>query len=119
MTQALGFAAASQQQYNPFLDLAIPEDQNNTLNENCPNANDGTQQKDEWLSVFATPIAQRLEEAAPGSSLTNNDIFNLMAMCPFESIAKRRPSDFCGIFTKEEFREFEYHGDVEKYYKTG
>lgn len=42
-----------------------------------------------------------------------------MAMCPFESMAKQRTSDFCSLFIDEEFKQFEYHGDVEKYYKTG
>ena len=72
-----------------------------------------------WLKAFAPPIAKRLEEAAPGSSLSDQDVFNVMAMCPFESVAKERISEFCLLFTDDEFKQFEYHGDVEKYYKTG
>lgn len=114
-----GFAAASQQRYNPYLNVVIPETQNNTLFEQCPNAGMGTKEKNIWLSVYAPTILKRLEEAAPGVELDNEDIFNLLAMCPFETMAKQRPSDFCGLFTYDEFKQFEYHGDIEKFYKTG
>ncbi|KAH8078392.1 acid phosphatase [Cristinia sonorae] len=116
---SIGFTTASSQQYHPEINVVIPEDQNNTLKEDCPRAGDGKEQKDEWLNVFAPPIADRLNKAAPGAGITNSDVFHLMAMCPFETIAKQRPSEFCRLFTDEEFLEFEYHGDVEKYYKTG
>ena len=42
-----------------------------------------------------------------------------MAMCPFDSVAKETLSPFCTMFTEEDFRAFEYYGDLEKYYKTG
>ena len=118
-TSGLGFAAASHQHINPTIAVIIPENQNNTLNNHCPNAKNGTKEKGVWLKAFATPIAKRLEEAAPGTSLSNQDVFNLMAMCPFESMTKERISEFCLLFTDDEFKQFEYHGDVEKYYKTG
>ena len=84
-----------------------------------PECWDGHKEKNIWLSVYAPTILKRLEEAAPGVELDNEDIFNLLAMCPFETMAKQRPSDFCGLFTYDEFKQFEYHGDIEKFYKTG
>ena len=42
-----------------------------------------------------------------------------MAMCPFESVAKEALGPFCTLFSEDEFRAFEYRGDLEKYYKTG
>lgn len=116
---AEGFAAASSQRYNPVVNVIIPEDQNNTLKEGCPLSGDGEEEKNAWLSTYAPPIVRRLKKAAPGANITKEDVFKLMAMCPFETIAKQKPSKFCGLFTDEEFLEFEYHGDVEKYYKTG
>lgn len=111
---------------------------NNTLNNDCPNAADGTAQMDIWLHHFAPPIAKRLNKAARGANLTDEDVFGLMAMCPFESIARARVtaytqeeegeddftkkkarSPFCDLFTEEEWLAFEFRGDVEKYYKTG
>ncbi|KAI0789298.1 acid phosphatase [Abortiporus biennis] len=115
----VGFSAASQQRYNPTVDVILPENQNNTLFNDCPNAGDGSKEMATWLSVFAPPIVRRLENVAPGSNVTEHDIFNLLAMCPFETIAKQRASEFCGLFTYDEFKQFEYHGDVEKFYKTG
>ena len=82
----------------------------------------------ERLSVFAPRLVKRLSEAAPGAELNASLVFGLMAMCPFESVAKAgvregkgkegEGSRFCALFD-EEFRDFEYHGDVEKYYKDG
>ncbi|CDO72281.1 hypothetical protein BN946_scf184970.g133 [Trametes cinnabarina] len=114
-----GFAAASHQRYQPYLNVIISEEYNNTLNNDCPNAGDGTREMEIWRSAFAPPIAKRLSRGAPGAELTNDDVFNLMAMCPFESVAKETMSPFCAMFTEDEFRAFEYHGDLEKYYKTG
>ncbi|KAH9948287.1 acid phosphatase [Amylocystis lapponica] len=92
---------------------------NSTLNNYCPNAGSGEAHMDKWLSIFAPPIKARLNKAAPGAHLTNTDVFNLLAMCPFETVATEAPSAFCALFTKDDFRAFEYHGDIEKYYKTG
>ncbi|KAL7279575.1 hypothetical protein ACG7TL_005975 [Trametes sanguinea] len=115
----VGFAAASHQRYQPYLNVIISEEYNNTLNNDCPNAGDGTPEMETWRSVFAPSIAERLTKGAPGATLTNEDVFHLMAMCPFESVAKETMSPFCAMFTEDEFRAFEYHGDLEKYYKTG
>lgn len=72
-----------------------------------------------WMSHFAPPITKRLLKGAPGVNLTNVDVFNLLAMCPFESVAKEALSPFCSMFTEDDFRAFEYTGDLEKYYRTG
>ncbi|OCH87938.1 acid phosphatase [Obba rivulosa] len=115
----VGFAAASRQRYNPSVDLILSEERNNTLNNDCPNAGDGSEQMDEWLGVFAPAVAERLNKAAPGADLGAEDVFNLLAMCPFETLARQRASPFCALFNEDDFRAFEYHGDLEKYYKTG
>ncbi|KAI0629941.1 acid phosphatase [Trametes polyzona] len=115
----VGFAAASHQRYQPYLNVIISEEYNNTLNNDCPNAGDGSRETNIWLSHFAPPIAKRLLKGAPGANLSNMDIFNLLAMCPFETVAEETMSPFCSMFTEDDFRAFEYHGDLEKYYKTG
>ncbi len=71
------------------------------------------------MSVFGPPIAARLNKAAPGANLNATHVFHLLAMCPFESVAKETMSPFCAMFTEDDFRAFEYYGDLEKYYKTG
>ena len=127
LTSATGFAAASRNRYHPHLNAILPEDANSTLKQDCPNAPDGSAQTNAWLSVFAPRLVERLSEAAPGAELNASLVFDLMAMCPFESVAKAgegkgkegEGSRFCALFDEEEFRDFEYHGDVEKYYKDG
>ncbi|KAI0823286.1 acid phosphatase [Trametes gibbosa] len=115
----VGFAAASHQRYQPYLNVIISEEYNNTLNNDCPNAGNGTRETGIWLSQFAPSIAKRLLEGAPGVELTNTDVFGLLAMCPFESVALETMSPFCSMFTQDDFRAFEYYGDLEKYYRTG
>ena len=92
---------------------------NNTLNQDCPNGADGTEQTNTWISVFASSIAARLNKAAPGANLNATHVFYLLAMCPFDTVAKETLSPFCSMFTEDDFRGFEYYGDLEKYYKTG
>ena len=114
-----GFAAASRHHYNPTIDTILSEKINNTLNNDCDNAADGTKEKDQWLDVFAPPIIERLTKAAPGAKLQKEDVHRLLALCPFETVAFERPSPFCDLFTDGEFKAMEYYGDIEKYYKTG
>ncbi|KAI0693629.1 acid phosphatase [Cerioporus squamosus] len=115
----VGFAAASSQRYQPYLNVIISEEYNNTLNQDCPNAEDGSREIGIWLSIFGPPIAARLNKAAPGARLNATHVFHLLAMCPFESVAKGTMSPFCSMFSEDDFRAFEYYGDLEKYYKTG
>ncbi|RPD56732.1 acid phosphatase [Lentinus tigrinus ALCF2SS1-7] len=115
----VGFAAASHQRYQPYLNTIISEEYNNTLNQDCPNAEDGSREIGIWLSIFGPPIAARLNKAAPGAKLNETHVFHLLAMCPFESVAKETMSPFCAMFKEEDFHAFEYYGDLEKYYKTG
>ncbi|KAH9849480.1 acid phosphatase [Lenzites betulinus] len=115
----VGFAAASHQRYQPYLNVIISEEYNNTLNNDCPNAGNGTRETGIWVSHFAPPIAKRLLKGAPGAALTNTDVFGLLAMCPFESVALETMSPFCSMFSQDDFRAFEYYGDLEKYYRTG
>ena len=110
---------ASRHAYNPTIDQVLSEQVNNTLNDDCPNASDGEKEKNQWLDVFAPRILHRLKKWAPGANLSKEDVHRLLAICPFETIAHRRPSPFCDLFTNKDFRYLEYYGDVEKYYKTG
>ncbi|KAI0642835.1 acid phosphatase [Trametes meyenii] len=115
----VGFAAASHQRHQPYLNVIISEEYNNTLNNDCPNAGDGSRETGVWLSHFAPALAARLLEGAPGATLNDTDVYALLAMCPFESVAAEALSPFCAMFTEDDFRAFEYYGDLEKYYRTG
>ncbi|KAH9931261.1 histidine phosphatase superfamily [Fomitopsis serialis] len=123
-----GFADSSHGKVKPVVDLLLSEKVNDTLDNNCPNASEAEEEMATWLHQFAPPIAKRLRKAAPGANVSEDDTFGLMAMCPFESIAnanaephlkKNAHSKFCNLFAEDEWPAFEYHGDIEKYYKTG
>ncbi|KAL0960773.1 hypothetical protein HGRIS_005794 [Hohenbuehelia grisea] len=115
-----GFSAASHHVFNPVLNVIISEDGNNTLEDSlCPNAGNSAVQTQQWAQVFATPIADRLNQGAPGANLTAVDIFNLISLCPFDSVAKETKGPFCDIFDDAAFQGFEYTGDLDKFYGTG
>ncbi|KAH8106453.1 phosphoglycerate mutase-like protein [Phellopilus nigrolimitatus] len=115
-----GFAHASNGKAVPSLDLILRESLNDTLDDSmCPNAGDSDKYTDAWQSVYATPIAARLNAAAPDANLTVDDVSSLISLCPFDTLAKETPSAFCSLFNQSDFYGFEYLGDLSKYYGTG
>jgi hypothetical protein len=92
---------------------------NDTLHNKCPNAGDSDEQTDEWLSIYGTPIAARLNSQAPGANLNPDDVYSIMSLCPFETVYRESFSPFCALFSDAEFEQFEYSGDLDKYYNTG
>ncbi|KAH7923636.1 acid phosphatase [Leucogyrophana mollusca] len=115
-----GFAYASNQQYAPVLSVIIDQSTNDTLDDNmCPNVGTSDDETTDWADVFAPAIADRINAAAPGASLSNSDIVNLMMLCPFETVANEAPSPFCDLFTLDEFNSYEYYGDLTDYYGNG
>lgn len=112
----------------PPLPLQIlSEDANNTLNDECPGAPSPDPYTNAWLHRFAPPILYRLVSMAQGARLEEEDVRRLIGICVFESIAMAREthgkgkakSKFCDLFSYEDWKEWEYWGDIEKYYKTG
>ena len=85
----------------------------------CPNAGDGDDEQAEWLAAAFVLPTDRLNKGAPGANLTTEDVYNIMALCPFDSLAHVRLSPLCQMFDDEEFELFEYANDVDKYYGTG
>ncbi|KAF8653453.1 hypothetical protein AX16_003928 [Volvariella volvacea WC 439] len=116
----LGVALASNNIYRPQLSVILPENLNDTLDDSmCPAAGDSDVQTEQWLDIYGPPIAARLNAWAPGANLTGDDIFDLISLCPFDSVAKQTFSPFCALFTEEDLEGFEYNGDLDKYYGTG
>ncbi|KJA17736.1 hypothetical protein HYPSUDRAFT_146103 [Hypholoma sublateritium FD-334 SS-4] len=111
----LGFSIASNHVLNPPLAVG-----NDTLDDSmCPNAGSSDAQTGVWTAIYGAPIAARLNAAAPGANLTAADISAFIPICPFESAAKDATSPFCALFTPAEFAQFEYFGDLDKFYGTG
>lgn len=96
------------------------EQSNDTLDNNmCPNAGTSDAQTGVWQSIYATPIAERLNAAAPGANLTTADVTNLISLCPFDTLFRETRGPFCDLFTQEDFDGFEYFNDLDKFYGTG
>ena len=85
----------------------------------CPASHSSKDEMKAFIDVAAQHIADRLNSAAPGANLDPQDAYALMHLCPFETLAKERPSPFCPLFSKEDFAIYEYAGDLEKFYNTG
>ncbi|KAI0337973.1 phosphoglycerate mutase-like protein [Trametopsis cervina] len=118
-----GFAAASGGAYHPVLALVLDTATgNNTLdNSQCPAAGTSSSETHTWQSIYLPPITAHLNRAAPGAHLTDEDTYNLISICPFETIATGMKSAWCALFERFRgaFSGFAYNGDLDKFYKTG
>lgn len=113
-----GFASASGNKFIPEPPLVLSSAGNDTLEDTCPNAPSSDPQDEAWINTFAPRITAKLNAGAPGANLTNLDIFSLISLCPFETVAKQVKSDFCTLFESfpEAFPGFAYVGDLDKFY---
>ncbi|KAI0638614.1 phytase [Trametes polyzona] len=116
-----GFALASEDRFKPVLSVIISEAANDTLDDNmCPAAGDSDPQTNQWLAQFAPPMTARLNAGAPGANLTDTDTYNLLTLCPFETVATEQRSRFCDIYEELQAEEaFAYNADLDKFYGTG
>lgn len=85
----------------------------------CPNVGTSAHETKKWVDVFAPAIADRINSEAPGAKLKNQDIANLMTLCPFDTVAYEAPSTWCNLFTTDEWVSYEYYGDLNDYYGNG
>jgi hypothetical protein len=117
-----GFALASTGAYSPVISVLFPENDPATANplnnQVCAHASHGNQTAI-WTKHFGQPIADRLNSLAPGAGLNAIDAVNLMGLCPFDSLSGQIVSPWCELFTKKEWAQWEYLGDLGKYYGAG
>lgn len=109
----------------PYDIVVISEEfgSNNTLNHGiCENFEKGPDTgklaQEIWTDIFAKPITDRLNKNLPGANLTHHDTIMMMDLCPFETVADAAGtiSEFCGLFTKDEWHAFGYYESLGKYY---
>lgn len=91
---------------------------NNTLAgyDNCPNSNlavntGGTNATKQWASIYLANATERLAPLAPGFNWTVTDSYNAQSLCAYEQVALGY-SDFCSLFTYEEWEGYEYSVDI-------
>jgi hypothetical protein len=92
---------------------------NDTLHNSCDTIGSSDNETDTWIAIYTQPIVERLNNAAPGANLSSNDVYYLMTLCAFESVATEAISDWCALFNEDEWKSFEYEMDLDKYYGTG
>ncbi|KAJ9125111.1 hypothetical protein QFC22_000064 [Naganishia vaughanmartiniae] len=68
-------------------------------------------------TAFA-PTVSRLQASLTGVNLTTTDIVAMLQLCSYETDALGY-SQFCKLFTQEEFRDYEYYYDIAFYYNNG
>lgn len=71
-----------------------------------------------WQKTFTRSIADRLSKEASGIPLNHLDIYSMMEMCGFETLA-RGSSPWCEVFSHDEWRQFEYARDLLHFYRAG
>ncbi|EOA90950.1 uncharacterized protein SETTUDRAFT_158436 [Exserohilum turcica Et28A] len=71
----------------------------------------------EYRASYMPPIRERLL-AQTGMDFSDEEIYAMQEMCGFE-ITVRGHSNWCNVFTQEEFLSFEYARDLLHYYRAG
>jgi len=77
----------------------------------------GHQQLLRFSSTYLPRIAERLHEAS-GWKFLSSEIYGMQELCAFETNA-RGASSFCGLFTHDEWEDFEYARDLKHTYRSG
>ncbi|KAF2740744.1 acid phosphatase [Polyplosphaeria fusca] len=120
-----GLAEASKQAVGD-VDVVIPEGAgiNNTLShEICTAFEEGafSETGDDaqaiWVAKFVPPIQSRINSKL-GTNLTTAQTIYLMDMCPFDTLTSptAQISQFCQLFTKKEWHQYDYYQTLGKYY---
>ncbi|KZT30677.1 phosphoglycerate mutase-like protein [Neolentinus lepideus HHB14362 ss-1] len=131
LQSALNFAAgffgiqSYQTDYNEVI-IVEASGYNNTLApwNACPNNNAdtigyyGDSLQNEWITKYLTPTLKRVAPLIHGVNLTVTDLYYMQQTCAYETVALGF-SDFCGVFTEEEWEGFNYALDISFWYSSG
>lgn len=123
-------SAASTADGYPYdiLELSDADASNNTLDpstcdayENGYESNTGDDAQATFADTFIPTIMARLNKDLLGADLTETQTIYMMDMCPFETVASNtgKISDFCSLFTQEEWENYNYYQSLGKYYSDG
>ncbi|KAL8808524.1 MAG: hypothetical protein Q9182_000075 [Xanthomendoza sp. 2 TL-2023] len=78
----------------------------------------GLSQLTKFRSTYLPAIAARFQAQTPGIRFTDGEIYSMQEMCGFELLV-RGSSPWCGVFSHDEWLNFEYARDVIHYYRAG
>lgn len=78
----------------------------------------GARQLARWRSNYLPGIIKRFLQDSPELPFTEDEVYAMQELCGFETIAKGS-SQWCGVFSHEEWTSFEYARDLLHYYRAG
>ena len=86
---------------------------NTTLASNfaCDAAASAKHSVGDWVGKYLANATQRLQPHAEGVTLTPHDVYGMQQLCAYDTAAFGH-SDFCALFTQEEWIGFEYAWDI-------
>ncbi|KZT05885.1 phosphoglycerate mutase-like protein [Laetiporus sulphureus 93-53] len=89
----------------------------------CENANNADTDLSGWASgnwtqIYLRDAVSRLQPYLSGFNLTASDVYAMQQLCAYETVALGY-SEFCGLFTPEEWEGFEYAIDLSFWYGDG
>jgi len=73
---------------------------------------------DEWTSIYLANAVPRLQSQLDNFNLTVQHAYVMQQLCAYESVALGY-SEFCKLFTEEEWKGFEYSMDIYFWYDSG
>ncbi|KAK4506262.1 hypothetical protein PRZ48_004227 [Zasmidium cellare] len=92
---------------------------NNSLSGNtcCPNYYNfrnagGKNASVAWQKVYLADAHRRIQSQVPGFNFSIGDIYDLQSLCAYETVSIGY-SHFCGLFTYEEWKGYEYGTDLD------
>jgi acid phosphatase len=71
-----------------------------------------------YRATYFPAVRERLRKQNPDIEFTDDELYAMKEMCGFETTV-RGSSQWCDVFTREDFLHFEYARDVHHYYRAG
>lgn len=71
-----------------------------------------------FRATYLGAVGDRLHGDNPAIRFEDDEIYSMQEMCGFETIV-RGSSRWCDVFTREDWRKFEYARDVIHFYRSG
>ncbi|KAK0292553.1 hypothetical protein LTR35_000583 [Friedmanniomyces endolithicus] len=78
----------------------------------------GYRKWNKWREVYLPAIVERLSKRNPEITFSQDEVYSMQELCGFELIAMGK-SQWCDVFTRGEWEQFEYARDVLHFYRTG
>ncbi|KZT07051.1 phosphoglycerate mutase-like protein [Laetiporus sulphureus 93-53] len=123
---AAGFFGVQEYSTSYYQSIIIEESgYNNSLApwNDCANANNdiyelGFWAEGNWTEIYLKDAVERLQQHIDGVALDASIVHDMQEMCACETVSIGY-SEFCDLFTEEEWKGFEYGLDLEFWYSDG